>query len=164
MAQTVREILEERLEREMAQHKQANAIAGVLLKNNGKKYTKRMNPALVEAAGEEVWFSDSYGLQTLTTPTYHRTGGNEGVRLFIGRGSGTPVIDYEYIIEHNLGYFKAAADRIDRRNELLSSDEPEIIQKKIDKVNELRKELEGLIGSLPDSTAVNKLVSERIWG
>jgi hypothetical protein len=122
---TAREVVNAQLHAEQLRHDVVSAVVAVLEQHNGKKYSKRLLPALQEAAGEELYFSDEYGLQQLNTRSYYQSRGNNGWRLLLGHGTGCPIIDVDRIREHNACYLKAAAERNQARAALLATDWPE---------------------------------------
>jgi hypothetical protein len=70
---TTRETIAAAYDREHSQHEAAAAMLAILKANNGKKLSKRLCPALSEAAGEPVIISRSFGLISLQTESYWRT-------------------------------------------------------------------------------------------
>lgn len=122
---TTREVVNAQLQDEQLRHDIVAAVVAVLEQHNGKRYSKRLLPALQEAAGEELFFSDEYGLQKLVTRSYYRTDGNAGWRLLLGHGTGCPVIDVDRIRESNTCYLAAAVERNKARANQLATDWPE---------------------------------------
>lgn len=142
---TTRQIIEEKLEQEMAWHTQASKMLDVVLKHNGKKYSKRLLPDFAAAAGEPVYYSNTYGNPQIATASYHSTRGMRGVLFYIGHGDGCPVLDYEAIADSNARYLKAAAERINERHEKLATSWPEIVDLRLDAVAEAKKELRAIL-------------------
>lgn len=156
---TTRETIAAAYDREQDQHLKASAMLAILKANDGKKLSKRLCPALSEAAGETVMISRSYGLISLQTDSYWRTEGNKGLRLFIASGMETlPAIDAADIEKSNGCYFAAAVARNEQRQELLSSDIPEAIDAAAAQLAAAREAYRTLAGpqSMPDWPAVAK--------
>lgn len=154
---TTREIIQEKLDQEMAWHTQASKMMDVVLKHNGKKYSKRLLPDFVAAAGEPVYYSNSYGNPQLATQSYHQSRGMKGVCLYIGHGEGCPVLDYEAIADSNARYLKAAAERINERNEKLATGWPEEVDARLDAVAKAKEQLRDKIaGFFADRHAIGQ--------
>jgi hypothetical protein len=157
---TTRETIAAAYDREHSQHEAAAAMLAILKANNGKKLSKRLCPALSEAAGEPVIISRSFGLISLQTESYWRTDGNQGLRLFIASGMETlPTIDAADIEERNGCYYAAALKRQESRQELLGSDIPEAIDAAAEELAAAREAYRGLAGpqALTDWPAVAKV-------
>jgi hypothetical protein len=125
--QTTRQTVSAEQALEQQQRQQAGAILAVLQQNNGKKLTRRLEPALTAAVGEPVSIRQHYGTTTLETATYWRSDANGGVRLNVGRGDNLPEIDAEGIRDHNIAYFSAADARIQERENFLAGAGPELV-------------------------------------
>jgi hypothetical protein len=125
---TTRQVVIQQQADEQAQHDVVTALVAVLEKHNGKSYSKRLIPALEAATGDELYFSDEYGLQHLISQSYRRSSGNAGFRVLLGHGTGCPVIDVGRIRELNVCYLAAAEKRNAIRAELLAGDWPEQVE------------------------------------
>jgi hypothetical protein len=123
--QTTRQTVSAEQTLEQQQRQQAGAILAVLQQHNGKKLTRRLEPALTAAAGEPVSIRQQYGTTTLETESYWRSDGNGGLRLNVGRTGNLPEIDADGIREHNICYFAAADKRIAERGVFLGGSGPE---------------------------------------
>ena len=155
---TTRQVLAQQQASEHARHDVVTALVGVLEKHNGKSYSKRLIPALEAATGDELYFSDEYGLQHLISQAYRRSSGNGGFRVLLGHGKGCPVIDVDRIRELNVCYLAAAEKRNAIRSELLAGDWPEQVEAAATTAREALITYQQLAGynTCPDSFQIDK--------
>jgi hypothetical protein len=155
---TTRQVVAQQQADEQARHDVVTAVVAVLEKHNGKSYSKRLIPALEAAAGDELYFSDEYGLQHLISQAYRRSDANAGFRVLLGHGTGCPVINVDRIRELNTCYLAAAEKRNAIRAELLAGDWPEQVEAAATAAREALATYQQLIGysTCPDSYRIDK--------
>lgn len=144
--QTTRQTVSAEQALEQQQRQQAGAILAVLQQHNGKKLTRRLEPALSAAAGEPVTIVQQYGMTTLQTETYWRSDADGGVRLSLCNGDTLPVIDAEGVERRNLAYFAAADARIAEREEFLAGAGPELVDAAAEALRQAQAAYKGLAG------------------
>lgn len=144
--QTTRQTVSAEQSLEQQQRQQAGAILAVLQQHNGKKLTRRLEPALTAAAGEPVRLVQQYGMTTLQSETYWRSDANGGVRLTLGYGDNMPVIDADAVEERNVAYFSAADARIAERETFLAGAGPELVDAAAEALRQAQAAYKGLAG------------------
>ncbi len=144
--QTTRQTVSAEQALEQQQRQQAGAILAVLQQHNGKKLTRRLEPALTAAAGEPVSIVQQYGMTTLQSETYWKSDANGGVRLTLGYGDNMPVIDADGVQERNIAYFSAADDRIAERETFLAGAGPELVDAAAEALRQAQAAYKGMAG------------------
>ena len=144
--QTTRQTVSAEQALEQQQRQQAGAILAVLQQHNGKKLTRRLEPALAAAAGEPVSIVQQYGMTTLQSETYWRSDANGGVRLTLGYGDNMPVIDADGVQERNIAYFSAADARIAERETFLAGAGPELVDAAAEALRQAQAAYKGMAG------------------
>lgn len=160
-ADNVRDIIEDNIEDSTT----PDAVLAAIVKNEGKKLTKRFLRDL--PGGDERWYISTNGLQKIEELHYLRTGGHSGYSFCIGAwNSKVESINAEDFLDRNPSYYAGRIKRNNQRNAILGSDDAlaKIVASLNDTVaaqeayNKAAGEFESIIGELPDRSDIYKLL------
>jgi len=158
---TSREIIQERLDKELAQFEQVEKVLKVLEKFEGKKFTKRiLEPIRRELKSDDVHFylgDEDFSSCKIQSLEWINSGCERGFSLNLGRGKRCPMISMKYIKEEN-GYFcHGIKFNIESAREKLSANYPERVDQAAAKLREEKKEFSKLIEESTSKYQLEKL-------
>jgi SMC interacting uncharacterized protein involved in chromosome segregation len=161
---TAREVITERMEREIAIDEQVEKVLKFLEKYEGKKFTKRLIEPIMEASGNDHIYTlpGKYSIDwfKLQSHDYFTSDCEKGFSLTLGRGDKSPIISMEYIREENAYYCSGIKENIKEAKEKLNSNYPEQVDEQAANLRKIRKDFEQLTDEIRCCYALRELAKD----